>query len=243
MSKRWEKALAILVVGVFSLAAIALSGLLTNLFYLHASAQHWVSTPATVVNWDLIQNSTANKSRQSKLVVNYHYLYQQQAYIGTRVDFSFGSDNFSGHRRHQQIKALRQKQVSIWVNPRSPAQSVFDRSLSIPQVTFLILFLIFPCGLGTIFLWTYLLKGLEIISGLHTERFAMPLWLCLHGMPALYPLLFCFSELSPGPFLILSVFFILALTSLIEVIRRLLNPERARSKPPELKTITAIRRK
>ncbi len=242
MSKLWEKILGTLVVSVFSLAAIALIGLLANLFFLHASAQHWVSTPAKVLNWNIIQSKRSSKSSHEKLVVNYHYLYQQQEHTGSQLDFSIGSDNFSGRHRRQQMEALRKDQITIWVNPQSPAQSVFDRSLPVQQATFMIFFLIFPCGLGTLFLWVYLLKGLQKITGLQTERFSMPFWFFLHGMPALYPLLFSFSELSTGPILILSVFSILALCSLIELIRRLFNPERGRPKIADLKIITAIRR-
>lgn len=242
MSTLWGKVLSTLVIGVFSLVAIFLVGWLANLFYLHASAQHWVATPAKVIHWDIIQNQSTRKSRTEKLVASYQYLYDKQSYTGNQLDFSLAGDNFSGRRRAQQMEALRKEPLSIWVNPQSPGQSVLDRSLPVPQVSFVIFFLIFPCGLGTLFVWVYLLKGLTKITGLQTERYAMPLWGLLHGLPALYPLIFSFSELSAGPSVMLSLFSLLALYCLIEVIRRLLEPARGVPKIASLPAIAPIRR-
>lgn len=226
MDKLWEKMLAALVVSVFGLAAITLMIMLANLFYLHSSAQHWVATSAKVIDWEMTQDKLKNKSVREKISTKYQYTYQNQTYIGNQLDFSLGSDNFSGNRRQKQIEILQKKAVSVWVNPYAPSQSVFDRSLPVSQVTFVIFFLIFPCGLGTLFLWTYLLKGFSKITGIQTDRYAMPLWGFLHGFPALYPLWFGFSALGVGSFSILSLFCTLALYSLVEVIRRVLNPER-----------------
>ena len=226
MSKLWEKLLGTLVVSIFSFAALIFIGLLTNLFYLHLSAQHWVATSAEIMHWDAVQTKSQYKNAREKIVLKYRYQYEHQAYTGNKLDFSLGSDSFSGRRRQQQMEALRSEPISIWVNPYFPAQSVFDRSLPVSQVTFMIFFLIFPCGLGTLFLWVYLLKGFSHITGIQTERYAMPLWGLLHGMPALYPLLFSFSTLSSGSFLLLSLFSILALYGLIEVIYRMLDPKR-----------------
>ena len=124
------------------------------------------------------------------------------------------------------MQALQNEHISVWVNPRAPTQSVVDRSLPVSQVSFVIFFLIFPCGLGTLFLWVYLLKGFSKITSIQTERYAMPLWFFFHGSPAAYTLLFSFSEVSFGSFLILSFFSILMLYGGVEVVRRRLNPMR-----------------
>lgn len=226
MSKRWEKLLGTIVVSAFSFAAISLIGLLINLFYLHASASHWIATPATVSKGELIQNELPGKSMREKIIVKYQYHYKNLTYTGSQLDFSLGSDNFSSDRRHKQMQALQNEHISVWVNPRAPTQSVVDRSLPVSQVSFVIFFLIFPCGLGTLFLWVYLLKGFSKITSIQTERYAMPLWFFFHGSPAAYTLLFSFSEVSFGSFLILSFFSILMLYGGVEVVRRRLNPMR-----------------
>lgn len=240
MAKFWEKVLGSLVVGVFSLAAVILVAMLANLFYLHFSAQYWVAAPAKVIDWEMTQHRSQNKILNQKINAEYQYQYQNQVYMGEQLDFSLGSDNFSGHRSQQQMQKLREKDAFVWVNPYTPTQSIFDRSLPVLQVTFVIFFLIFPCGLGTLFLWTYLLKGFSKITAIQTERYAMPLWGLLHGAPALYPLLFGFSALGIGSFLILSLFFVLALYSFVEAIRRVLNPERGVTKPKELTNSTGF---
>lgn len=225
-----EKLLGTLVVAVFSIAALFLTWWLATTFGLHYSARTWVAVEARVLDYDLHSNrSTSGINRlptvQSRLSARYAYSYNGLNYEGDRVDFSFGADNFSGHRRAAQMRQLRQGTVTVYVDPDAPQQSVFDRRLPGAQVTFALIFLLFPCGIGTaclIFGPVYLLKklGLERI-----ETLSFPLLGMFHGGFALYPALYAPRDFGLFGWLVLLVFLALLALSLWSLLRHLTNPD------------------
>lgn len=194
-------------------------------YYLHATTANWQQVPAQVMSWDL-KHVRSGKSTQTKLIIQYRYQFNGQTYQGDRPDFSMGADNFSGVRRSRQISDIQANQLKVFVDPQNPAESVMDRSLPIQQVAFVIFFLFFPCGLGTAFGWGLFLQAISRVTALNTDRWYMPGLGLLHGLPALYPLIFATRELSSGSIVVLLLFTAIFGWSLIEMLRRLLNPRR-----------------
>lgn len=231
-----------LIVLVFSLAACTMIAFLGRTYYLHAATASWVQVPAQVLDWDLKQNQSRKHRTQTRLVVNYRYDFEGKSYLGDRIDFSIGSDNFSGSRRSRQMTALKSNQLRVFVNPAQPDDSVMDRSLPAQQVAFAVFFLFFPCGLGTAFGLSSVLQLITRLSGLSMDRWVMPSLGLLHGLPALYPLTFAWRELSPGSGLVLVLFGCVGLWSLIEILLRVRNPERGGVKFSELKPVKPLRR-
>lgn len=218
-----------LIIIIFSLAAVLVLKTLLEIYALHFSARHWEKIPAQVQTWNLKRISSGsgrNHTTTEKLVVLYRYRYQGKSYTNDRLDLSLGSDNFSGQRRAEQLARLRQPQVSVWVNPNNPQQSLLDRSLPAAQVSFLILFLFLPCGLGTICIFSGFIKVWNYFSGRDHDRFLIPLWGSFHGAVTFYPLLFAFQDLSFMQLLILIPFALMGGWCLTELIRRLGDPAR-----------------
>lgn len=223
------KLLGTLVVTVFSLAAAFLTWWLVTTFSLHHAARTWVAVEAQVLDFDLHHSSSTGTkgrtTRQSRLSASYAYSYEGLPYQGDRVDFSFGADNFSGKRRSEQMRQLRRGTITIYVDPAAPEQSVFDRRLPGAQVTFALIFLLFPCGIGTAvlaFVPIYLLKqlGLE-----RSDKFSLPLLGSFHGSFALYPAWFAPGDFGLFGWLVLLTFLALLALSLWSMLRHLRHPD------------------
>lgn len=223
-----EKILATLVVTVFSIAAGFLTWWLVTSYSLHHAARHWVAVEAQVLEYDLHHSSSNSKGRtirQSRLSASYSYSFEGLHYQGDQVDFSFGADNFSGSRRTQQLAQLRRGSITVYLNPAAPEQSVFDRRLPGGQIIFGLIFLLFPCGLGTAFLVfvpAYLLGKL----GFHRlESFSPSLLGIFHGGFALYPAWFAPSDFGLLGWLVLLAFLALLALSLWTLQRHLRHPD------------------
>lgn len=223
------KLLGTLVVTVFSLAAGFLTWWLVTTFSLHHAARNWVAVEAQVLDFDLHHSSSTGAkgrtTRQSRLSASYTYSYEGLPYQGDRVDFSFGADNFSGKRRSEQMRQLRRGTVTVYVDPTQPQQSVFDRRLPGGQVTFGLIFLLFPCGIGTAFLTfgpAYLLKKLGL-QGI--DKFSPALLGIFHGGFALYPAWFAPGDFGVFGWLVLLAFLALLGLSLWSLLRNLRHPE------------------
>ena len=185
--------------------------------------------PATVLHYEL----RTGRSRQGlsqlptlheSLVATYRYDFNGSDYTGSRVDFSFGSDNFSNSRRAVQLAALQAGRITVYVDPRNPRESVMDTSLPGPQVVFAILFLLFPCGIGTALglgLVSTVLGKLGLTGG---DRYYLPMLGVLHGAPALYPAVFAPDAVGYGGWLIIIAFLALLAISLWSIWRRLRDP-------------------
>jgi hypothetical protein len=224
MNKTLQGVLAFFFVSIFGLVAIGMIGFLGRSVYLHMQTSHWQAVPAEILTWDLVHGK--GKKSNSKLVAEYRYTFQNKTYTGQQLDFSVGSDNFSSGRRSRQMDLLRATPAQVFVNPANPSESVLDRSLPVQQVAFALFFLIFPCGLGTVFLVSYLLQFIQRVSGLQAERFVFPLLGILHSLPAPYALLVESPDRGLGSGLILFIFSLLLLYSLYEVVRRIRDPQR-----------------
>jgi hypothetical protein len=127
---------------------------------------------------------------QERLVASYPYTIGDRAHAGNRLDFSFGSDNFGTSRRREQLAVLRSANVTVYVDPADPGQSVLDRRLPGEQVVFALIFLLFPCCIGTLAAIGLISSGLSKLECSAAERYAIPAAGLVHGLPALYPILF-----------------------------------------------------
>ncbi len=182
------------IVVVFSLAAIYFGHLFITTLAATEKARNWQATPAKVVEYSLVTSSPDvnmdHKDPKQRINAKYDYMYDGKPYQGTEVDFTRGhSDNFSQERRYQQMKILEKKDITVYVNPANPEESVVDRSLPAEKMLFSVVFFLFPCGLGTLVM---VFGALYPIKPLY--RYAAHIWGLLHGLPALWLMLF-YSDL------------------------------------------------
>jgi hypothetical protein len=231
-----KKIMSGLVILVFTIAACLIIWFLGYSFYWNYQARNWVPVQAKVLDYDLKSSRSRSASSMhttinSSLKAQYSYSYNGINFTGDKVDFSFGSDNFSDKRRSRQMSELRNGTITVYVNPANPFQSVFDRSLPAPQIAFATIFLIFPCGLGTMFMLGSILWVFKKI-GLNTDRFMMPLAGIFHGLPAVYPVFLAPSSLGTGSWVIMLVFLALLGLSLYSLAHRIINPSVGEPKWP-----------
>jgi hypothetical protein len=238
MNKKLETFLVWLVALVFTIAAAFFVWFLGHTFSRHYEARTWAAVPAEVQNYDLRTNRSRNPGSavttiSERIIAAYTYTFTNKTFIGNRVDFSFGSDNFSGTRRSEQLAALRSGKITVFVNAEDPQDSVIDRSLPLDQVLFAIIFLLFPCGVGTAFSFGMLTAGLTKLGLTSLERYYLPLLGVLHSAPILYPLMYARESFGFGSWMILLLFVALLAISLRSILRRLQDPSRGAPRWPE----------
>jgi hypothetical protein len=231
MNKEKTESLLAWVVGIlFGIAAGFIIWFLAVTYHNHHAARSWVAVPARVLSVEMHRTRSSSSARpgstiwNERLEASYRYVFKGTEQTGSRVDFSFGADNFSGKRRAQQLSLLRADTVEVFVDPGDPAESVLDRSLPANQVIFALIFLLFPCGVGTAFISGMLVHGLDKLGWSEPSRYFLPLLGLLHGAPALYPLIF-----APGSLGLFGWLVVLALTtlcgySLLGIWRRMSDP-------------------
>jgi hypothetical protein len=225
-------------IAVFAVAACFIVWFIGYSFKMNYETRTWERVPAKVLEYDIktsrSRSGTSMRSTlNSSIKAKYSYSFNGKTYAGDKVDFSFGSDNFSDKRRSRQMAALREGAITVFVNPDNPGQSVFDRSLPAPQIAFAIIFLLFPCGLGTMFIIGSLLWFLKKIGFTWTDRFMMPVAGVFHGTPAIYPVFFDPGSLGFGTWIIMLLFLGLFTLSLISIYRRIIDPSLGEPKWPD----------
>lgn len=221
--------LSILVGGGFGAAAIALAWILSGMFINHHAARNWVAVPVTISDAKMINSrgggtNPLRSTINSKLKAEYSYTFNGVNYAGGQVDFSFGSDNFAGSRRSRQMSLLRSASPTVFVNPSNPSQSVLDRSLPVEQVNFAVIFLFFPCGLGTIMIlgWS---AALGAKLGLKwPSRFLLPVFGFIHSVPVFYAPVFSPAEIGLFGWLLVIISSAVLLISLRAFWRRIKDP-------------------
>jgi hypothetical protein len=216
MNKETTESLLSWVVGIlFAIAAGFILWFLAVTYRNHHVARSWVAVPARVLSVEMRRTRSSSGVRpgattwNQHLETSYRYVFNGSEQTGNRVDFSFGADNFSGKRRAQQLSLLHAGTVEVFVDPGNPSASVLDRSLPANQVAFALIFLLFPCGVGTAFISGMVVHGLDELGWNGPSRYLLPLLGLLHGAPALYPLFF-----APGSLGIFAWLVVLALTAL-----------------------------
>jgi len=229
MNKKIETVLSWLVALVFTIAAGFVVWFLGHTFSSHYKARNWTAVPATVQQYNIRTSRSRSGSSllttiQERIVATYTYTCEGRSYTNDRVDFSFGSDNFSTSQRRVQLAALRTGRITVYVDPKDPQESVFDRSLPGSQVVFAMVFLLFPCGVGTAFTLGMVSAGLDKLGFSGLDRFYLPLLGMLHGAPALYPLFLDPGAIGFGGKLIMVGFAALLLVSLRSLWRRIKDP-------------------
>jgi hypothetical protein len=224
-----KKFLAFVIGGIFGAAAIAIFWILLGMFAHHHAARSWVAVPATINDVQIINSrssgiSPSRSTINSKLKAAYRYTFKGIDYTSTQVDFSFGSDNFAVARRSRQMELLRSAAPTVFVNPANPVQSVLDRSLPIEQVNFAVVFLFFPCGLGTIMMlgWSFALAAK--LGLVWPSRFLFPIFGLIHTLPAFYAPLFAVAGIGLFGWLLVMIASVVLLISLRAFWRRLKDP-------------------
>lgn len=229
VNAKLESFLAWLVALVFTAAAGFIVWFLGATITHHYEARHWTAVPAIVQSYDVRTSRSRSGASlmttlQERIVATYTYTFEGRPYTNDRVDFSFGSDNFSGTKRAVQLAALRTGGITIFVDPDNPQESVFDRSLPGGQVVFAIVFLLFPCGVGTAFTIGMVSAGLSRLGLTSQERFYLPVLGILHSAPALYPMFFDPRSIGFGGWLLLIAFAALLAVSVRSFWRRIADP-------------------
>jgi|688.fasta_scaffold09416_18 hypothetical protein len=210
---------------VFSIASCLCTWWLSDILTIHYQARSWEKVPAKVQDYKREtrwSESGPDGVLMSAVKCRYSYTYKSRDYLGNRVEFGYaGSDSFSHERHRRQIRELEQRNITVYVNPNNPSESVFDRSLPAARVAFLMVFLIFPCcGL----LGCYILWILKKIGFTWIERFSLQLLGVLHCSPAIYPIFFNPSSLGFWTWIIMLAFLGLFILSLISIYKRIIDP-------------------
>ncbi|WP_027358646.1 DUF3592 domain-containing protein [Desulforegula conservatrix] len=212
---------------IFSIVACGIIWFISDTYLKHYRARNWVAVDAKILDFGVESSRSGSGSKSTvhrKLKVSYEYSFNGVQYSGDRADFGRGADNFSETRISRQMNLLQSGEVSVYVNPLNPSESVFDRSLPGPQVAFAIFFLFFPCGVGT----ACMLGMINFISdkiGLKFfERFMIPIFGIIHGLPVVYPILFDPGTFTLGPWVVLIFFSFILACSIWSFIRRIIDP-------------------
>jgi len=222
-----EQYLSYFVGTVFGCVAIALIWLLVTMYGNHHAARSWVATPVEVLSAEVRTSRSGVGLRatfNSRIRAEYRYRFDGSEYAGDRVDFGFGSDNFADKRRARQMALLHSSSPVAYVNPARPAESVLDRSLPMEQVNFGIIFLFFPCGLGTAMVLGGMTALAARIGWVWPGRFFGPVFGLVHSLPAFYAPLYAPDDLGPFGWLIVAVAVIVLIVSIRSVWRRIQDP-------------------
>jgi hypothetical protein len=226
MTSRIESVLAWFVGILFSLAAGFMVWFLGSTYYHHYEARTWAAVPATVLKFELHTSRSRSGTSslptiQEQLVTSYTYTFNNTAYSGSRVDFGFGSDNFSQERHRGQMALLRSKDITVYIDP------------SVPQEIFAIVFLLFPCGIGTAVSLGLLSAGLAKLGISPAERYFMPFLGIFHSAPALYPILFDPASIGAWGWVILTCFLALLVVSIRSGWKRFKDPSLGKPQWPD----------
>lgn len=223
-----ERYLSLVVGTLFGCAAIGLIWLLGTIFANHHAARSWVAVPAEVLDAEIRTSRSGTGTRatfNSRIKTAYRYRFAEREYAGERVDFGFGSDNFADRRRDRQMAMLQSAAPVVYVNPARPEESVLDRSLPVEQVNFGLIFLFFPCGLGTVMMLAALVSLAEKAGLAAPGRYFGPVYGLIHTLPAFYAPLFAPAELGPFGWLLAAVAAAVFLVSVRAFWRRWTDPD------------------
>ncbi len=156
------KILAFIFFGIF--AAVGLGMLLLSVVPSIMEAREmkrWYDTPAMVVSAELHENS-GDDSTTYKAVAQYSYRFNGRQYQGNRVSINKGSDNIGDYQQdtaHRLIQAYRnKKEITVWVNPDNPGESIVDKNIRWEMLAFSMLFVLIFGGVGFIGLFVVLFK-------------------------------------------------------------------------------------
>lgn len=233
---RTETVLSWFIAAIFALAAGFVIWFLAMTFTMHYAARKWVATPAAVRHYDMRTGKSFGKTGptiQERLVAAYTYTFAGRTYAGNRVDFSFGFDNFSTSRRKEQLALLHSGNIIVYVDPALPGQSIMDRRLPGEQVVFSLIFLLFPCGIGTLAVVGVVSSGLSKLGCGAAERYTFPVVGLVHSIPALYPILFEPGTFGPAGWIVLAAFAGLSAISMRSIWRRIKDPSLGSPKWPD----------
>lgn len=177
------KILGFLFVAVFAIAAAWLTYGLVRMLANVDRAQGWQKVDGHLVSQEIVTNEGTGDDPDTHILnALYRYKVAGREYDGARVDFSpLGGDNFSGDRRLRQMKLMRDEPLAVYVDPQDPLSSVIDRSLPAETALFITFFLVFPCGIATLIIFSFLLYPIKPLRPYYGSLTGI--WL---GAPACY---------------------------------------------------------
>lgn len=143
--------------GVFFLAGVGIFiwGLLSS--YDVWRGQNWQPVSAKIMSLELV-TSTGDNSTSYGVKGSYQYQYQGNSYQSNQISFYPGTDNIGSYQKdlHWKLQRARnnQKNVTAYVNPDEPSESVLDRTMRWGMLGFQSIFLFVFGGVGLgIMLW------------------------------------------------------------------------------------------
>lgn len=206
------QSIAVLIMGVFACVALWIVVKAIDASNKTLAAEDWVQVPAHIIEYD--RERTLHKSgigprsgssMLSKITVSYSYEFEGKKYNSGQLEFGGAAENnFTKKRQARQIRLMEKKKVTAFVDPLNPQDSVLDRSLPTERIVFGMVFLLFPCAIGTTLLVGLLLRPLK-----SRDRYQMPVMGILHGGLPLFFLIRHFPSYS-----VLEVSILLVLSSL-----------------------------
>jgi hypothetical protein len=117
-------------------------------------ARDWVPVPATVESASLATSESDEGGTTYRAEGTYRYSYRGQSYSGSRLGLSAlgGADNIDDwheavNARLESARKARQP-ITVWVNPASPAEAVYDRGIRWAELLFLTPFSLAFGGVG-----------------------------------------------------------------------------------------------
>ena len=159
-------------------AGFLLLGVIPNLWDA-IRMQDWVQVPAEVVALDL-QTNQSDDATTYRVIARFEYEYQGRRYTGERVGIADGGSDNVGDWQRDTYSRLRARlrgadQVSLWVNPPDPSESIFDRELRWGLLGFKMIFVVVFGGFGGATLWYFNRTPAPVPPGLPAWQ-ARPAW-------------------------------------------------------------------
>ena len=157
-----EKILALLFVGIF--AAIGFGILFVSVIPSLVDAwqmKRWYNTPATLTAVKL-ETRSDDDSTTYQATARYSYRFNGTQYQGSRITISGGFDNV-GDYHEQMVDRLKRaynsgQQITVWVNPDNPQESIIDNKLRLEMFAFKMLFVVLFGGFGAVGIYMVLYK-------------------------------------------------------------------------------------
>lgn len=115
------------------------------------AAKTWKEVPAQLISQEL-KTVRSDDSTTYQAMAEYRYQAFGNSYTSTRVAVAGGTDNIGSF--HQDLASKLRSiannggDLTIWVNPDDPSESLIDRSLRIPLLLFQSIFLLVFGGVG-----------------------------------------------------------------------------------------------
>lgn len=129
------------------------------------AAERYVPVPAKVESITLDQYHSKKGGTTYRAKAEFLYAFEGRPYLGQRVSIARTSDGPGGHQEslYQQLRDARNndRPVDLWVDPRDPERSVYDREMLWDKAFLQLVFglLLTPIGLGA---WVFFYRAWRV---------------------------------------------------------------------------------